>query len=242
MAPIVVKFEDKYNPKDVKVSKDDQRALKSGKPISIEQIRAKRKVSAKEKIRKAKTEEEAVNLQNDLALDRLLEESHILSSQRRKAQYSGAELTLKGENSLVGTSRVRALDSRMKKLSKQNRSAPKKLENMSMTLRKGLIRGHMERVAKYEEEAKNSGTVLAKARKGEFRRFDDDGVTSFTDRIGTGHFKKSQLRDRGLKVNSVGRAATYGITLTEKDVEKIVGPARKKRTKGSGRYYHGHKH
>ncbi len=241
MAPVVVKFEDKYNPKNVQVSKTQKKVLRSGKPISAEQLLKRKRLDEKRKMKgKKHTQNDEENVKNDLQLQRLLDESHILNggNQSHEQRYSGAELTLESmalEGDTIGSSRVRTLNERMKKLSEINGVSSRKLENMPMGIRKGMIRAQMKRISKYEEEAREAGIILSKKKKGEFRKIHDSGSSSFTERIGTGIKKQVRLRDRGLKINSVGRATSHGVILSKHDVAKITGGDRKKKRRGGRR-------
>ncbi|KAF6013524.1 hypothetical protein HII12_001661 [Brettanomyces bruxellensis] len=97
MAPVIVKFEDKYNPNNVKISKAQKKVLRSGKPISTEQLLRKQRLEEKRKLRgRRHTKDDEDNTKNDLQLQRLLDESHILSggNQSHEQRFSGAELTL----------------------------------------------------------------------------------------------------------------------------------------------------
>ena len=123
----------------------------------------------------------------------------------------------------------------MKKLSEINGVSSRKLENMPMGIRKGMIRAQMKRISKYEEEAREAGIILSKKKKGEFRKIHDSGSSSFTERIGTGIKKQVRLRARGLKINSVGRATSHGVILSKHDVAKITGGDRKKKRRGGRR-------
>lgn len=235
MAPVIVKFEDKYNPNNVKISKAQKKVLRSGKPISTEQLLRKQRLEEKRKLKgRRHTKDDEDNTKNDLQLQRLLDESHILSggNQSHEQRFSGAELTLESmalEGDTIGSSRVRTLSERMKKLSETNGGSDRKLENMPMSIRKGMIRAQMRRISKYEEEAREAGIVLSKNRKGQFRKIHDSGSSSFTERIGTGVKKQVRLRDRGLKINSVGKATSHGVILSKHDIAKITGGDRRKR-------------
>ncbi|GME89846.1 unnamed protein product [Ambrosiozyma monospora] len=113
-----------------------------------------------------------------------------------------------------------------------------KLENMPMNVRKGMIKHKMERIAKYEKEAKEAGIVLAKTKKGEFRNIEDRGVTSFTDRIGTGLKKNRKIRDRGLKITSVGRSTRNGLIISKDEAAKMTSTPKFKGKKSGRRGRH----
>ncbi|QPG74182.1 hypothetical protein FOA43_001506 [Brettanomyces nanus] len=231
MAPLIVRFEDKYDPKMVENSRSEKKILRSGKPISLAQLKRKGQLAEKQKLKQAKTEEDKQDMKNDLELQRLLDESHILAGDHG---FSGADVGFSGadvgfQDEVMGNSRVRTLDSRMQKLAEANQAHKHKLENMPMNYRKGMVKAQLKRISKYEEEAHEAGIILAKSRKGEFRRIGDDGTTSFTERIGSGMKKQSRMRDRGLRVNTVGKATSHGVLLSKHDLHKITGGDKKKR-------------
>jgi hypothetical protein len=89
---------------------------------------------------------EAANLKKDLALQRLLTESHLLES--------ATNPTLSGNN------RHRATDLRLRTLGAK--TSILKQEKMPMSHRKGMIAKQMEREEKRRREAKENGIILEK--------------------------------------------------------------------------------
>jgi hypothetical protein len=89
---------------------------------------------------------EAANLKKDLALQRLLTESHLLES--------ATNPTLSGNN------RHRATDLRLRTLGAK--TSILKQERMPMSHRKGMIAKQMEREEKRRREAKENGIILEK--------------------------------------------------------------------------------
>lgn len=89
---------------------------------------------------------EAANLKKDLALQRLLTESHLLES--------ATNPTLSGNN------RHRATDLRLRTLGAK--TSILKQEKMPMSHRKGMIAKRMEREEKRRREAKENGIILEK--------------------------------------------------------------------------------
>lgn len=234
MAPIVVKFQDKYGSKKPETSRAQRKMLRTGKPISAAQLRHRRQMRDRHRSKKPQTKEDADNMKQDLELQRLLDESHIFNGE--KPRFSGAELSLESaamENAPIGSSRVRTLSSRMHKLSETNGRKKHRLENIPMNMRKGMVKAQVKRIGKYEEEAREAGIVLAHNRKGQFRKIHDSTTTSFTERIGTGFKRDMRLRDRGLKINSVGKATGEGVFLSKRDLERIRGEP--SRGRGSNR-------
>ncbi|OWB54553.1 hypothetical protein B5S28_g403 [[Candida] boidinii] len=222
MAPVVVKFVDKYGNNPREQSKDDKKVLKSDRPISLSVLEEKRKTAEKQLLKNAKSKADQEDIKNDLALDRLISESHILATHQ---QYSGAELTLQtlDHENPTGNARVRALDSRIQKLASVNGKGVTKLEKMPMNMRKGMIKSRLQQVEKYEKEAKDAGIILAKKKKGEFRDIGNSkGATSISSRIGTGIKSTTKMRDRGLKINSIGRSTRNGLVIAQADIDRLT--------------------
>lgn len=233
----VIKLTDKYTSMPrAALSRADKKLLQSGRAATLAEMSKKQnelnKLSEKQKKQGAK--EDGDNLENDLKLQRLLQESHILADQQ---QYSGADLTLQtlDYEEPTGKARQRTLDSRIRSIASVNSATgglPKKLEKMPMSMRKGMVSKYEKRVAKYEEEAKNAGIVLSKIKKGERRNIQSGkGATSITDRIGSGKKSDIRIRDRGLKISSVGRSTRNGLVISKDDIERINN-AGKRRTGG----------
>ncbi|KAK6461847.1 hypothetical protein DFJ63DRAFT_320140 [Scheffersomyces coipomensis] len=222
------------------VSKRERKLLKSGRAPTLAEIEKKeelaRKQTKKQLLKAGKDDGE--NIENDLKLQRLLDESHILAN---SLQYSGADLTLQtiDYEDPTGNARKRALDSRLRKLAAVNSSSeglPKKLENMPMSMRKGMIRSRDMKVAKFEKEAKEAGIVLSKVKKGELRDLKAGrGFTSSADRLGTGKKVTKVIRDRGLKIASIGRSTRNGLVIPQSQIDKINNQGRRSNSKGKGK-------
>lgn len=230
--PTVIKFVDTTKPYEP-ASKDELKMLKSGKAYRktapVQQLR-KRGIAAA-----STTGESQEDLQNDLELQRFLQESHILSNFDSEA--SGADLTLKTidnnnntqaaaarVDSLVGKARRYTVNSRLKAISSINghESKVSRLENISMAMRKGMVRSYKDKITKFEKDAKEGGIVLSKVKKGEFRNV--KGNLTVTERIGKG-IKNDQrdttYRKKGLKINSVGRNTRNGLVISQNEIDRI---------------------
>lgn len=220
--PKIVKLTDSFNQPPRTISKADKKLLRSGRAPTLSEIDAKEKqlskLTAKQSAKAA--QEDSENLENDVKLQRLLQESHILADQ---LEYSGADLTLQtiDYEDPTGKARKKALDSRMRTISALNSSTgglPKKLEKMPMKMRKGMIKTHEQRVKRYEEEAKNAGIVLSKVKKGQIR---DLGKTSnLIEKLGTTAKSKAK-RQRGLKIHSIGKSTRNGLVIAQADIDRI---------------------
>lgn len=234
--PKVFKLGDDYStPTNVVSSKQEKKLLKLGRAPTLKEIEKKQKelLEISKKQARKSSPEDGDNLENDMKLQRLLQESHILSN---KLQYSGAELTMQtlDYEDPTGNARKRVLDSRIRKLASVNSSTgglPKKLEKMPMSMRKGMINSREQKIAKYEKEARDAGIVLSKVKKGELRNLDAGrGYTAASDRLGVGKKVKQRIRDRGLKIHGVGKSTRNGLVISKEDIERINrGPKRKRK-------------
>lgn len=233
-APRVVRLGEPA-PQSIQTLKKDRRLLKLGRAPTLAEIEAQQQLAAKQQEkelrRKAASGEDAENLENDLALQRLLKESHILA---HHLEYSGADLTLKtiDHEEPTGKARKRILDHRIREISAVNSltgGLPKRLEKMPMQMRKGMIDAQARRVAKHEKEAREAGIVLARVRKGQTRELDmGRGVTARLDRLGTGIKKKKTVnkRDRGLRIQAVGRSTANGLVISEREIARVSNSSR----------------
>ncbi|CDR36972.1 CYFA0S01e05996g1_1 [Cyberlindnera fabianii] len=226
--PVVVKFTDSTR-EYTGPSKTEQKLLKSGKSY------VKPKAPPKSKQRKTKEDED--DIKNDLELQRFLDESHILAN--FQSQNSGADLTLQTMNSdgMIGNARKHTINSRLKQLSGINSTKDTKLEKMPISMRKGMVKSRQDKIAKYEQEARDGGIVLSHVKKGEFRKI--GGSLTIDERIGTGIKSKldskRRFRQKGLKINSVGRSTKNGLVISQRDIDRINGPPPGTKGKGKGK-------
>ncbi|KAG7195089.1 pre-rRNA processing and 40S ribosomal subunit assembly [Scheffersomyces spartinae] len=227
-APKVIKFEDKYSQQSrITPKKTDKLLLKGGRAPTLEEMkrREERILEQQKRMQRKAGIDDPENLENDLKLQRLLEESHILA---KKVEYSGADVTLQtiDYEDPIGNARLRTLDLRIRALAATNsktKGLPTRLEKMPMSMRKGMIRSHHAKTAKFEQEAKDAGIVLAKKKKGEIRMLNHGkGSTLVSDRIGTGKAKVTKTsRDKGLKIHSIGRLTRNGLVISQRDIDRI---------------------
>lgn len=239
MAPVIVKFEDKYsNPTTSKPSDTEKKLRKSGKPLTLAELKKKKNEALEQQ--QSKSKNAAQEVQEDLDLQRLLQESHILKNlaNERRNHSSGADLTLKTLNDpIIGKARVRTLDSRIHQLASINGDPKKlnKLEKMPMKIRQGMIKAQKERISKHEQHAKDNGIVMSKTKKGHFRQLDNDNAFISKDKMigkGVGVHKNTKFRDRGLKIQSVGRNTKNGLVLSSREIARIQGPQRQQNCRG----------
>lgn len=234
-APKVVRLTDTSVP--VMVSKADKKLARAGRAPTLEEMEAKQralsKLTRKQQLRAA--QEDSENVENDLKLQRLLSESHILA---HNLEYSGADLTMQtlDYEAPIGNSRRRILEQRIRSAAATNSSTaglPKKLEKMPMHMRKGMIRAREQRVADHEREAREAGIVLSRVKKGELRNLDQGrGATSSSDRLGVGKKQAARMRDRGLRINSVGKATRNGLRISQDEIDRITNQGKRRGGKG----------
>ncbi|CAL9734053.1 protein Faf1p [Monosporozyma servazzii] len=191
------------------------------------------------------TEEE--NLHNDLQLQQFLKESHLLSAfnggNRTSQGNSGVGLTLESlsgsgnnndtimyqDNEVMGKARMKTLEHRLSGLAQVNGHNKKinKLEKVPMAIRKGMINKHVDRISKYEQDAKDGGIILSKVKKGQFRKIESTYKKDIERRIGTSIKTKEEernaRRERGLKVHSIGRSTRNGLVVSKDDIARITG-------------------
>lgn len=224
--PTVIKFKDTTRTY-TQPTREQKKLLKSGKAPSLTK-------PIKPKV--PDTKEDKDNLDNDLELQRFLQESHILSN--FQSQNSGADLTLQtiDNDGPIGDARKHTLNSRLKNLSSTNGVKKSKLEKMPMHIRKGMVQSRVKKIAKFEQDAKEGGIVLSKVKKGEFRNI--GGSVTLGDRIGDGLKNKkgsyNKHRERGLKINSVGKSTRNGLVISQSTIDRINGTGDKKRGKKRG--------
>lgn len=218
------------------VPKSNRKLARSGRVPTIQEQEEKQrqlnKLTKKQQQQAAKEDEE--NLENDLKLQRLLSESHILA---HNVEHSGADLTLQtiDYEAPVGNARRRILDQRIRTAAAINSATgglPKSLEKMPMGMRKGMIRARDNRVAEYEREAKEAGIILSRVKKGELRNLDQGrGATVSSDRLGAGKKNAKRIRDRGLKIQSVGKSTRNGLRISQLEIDRVNNLGIRKRRK-----------
>ncbi|CAD6456769.1 6e505f15-09fb-4678-8dbf-8b1208611190-CDS [Sclerotinia trifoliorum] len=141
---------------------------------------------------------EALNLKNDLALQRLLDESHLLtSSSSSSSANSHLSHTLQGKN------RLKALDLRVQALG--GKTSIHKQESMPMAMRKGIVKKAEEKEERRRREARENGVVLETkggrggGSGGRERRKERSGGRTLMGRCGKNEMwielRKSDVRD-----------------------------------------------
>lgn len=101
--------------------------------------------------KETKDEDEKDNLQNDLALQRLLKESHLLDANTFSA-------TGNASSAPEGAARLKALDMRIRDLG--GKKSHLEQDRMPIAFRKGMVAKASEREGKRRTEAKENGIIL----------------------------------------------------------------------------------
>lgn len=242
--PKVIKFNE-TNATYVAPSKEEQKMLRSGKTLSsVDKRKAllEEKNSKKHKTTPEEEKVEAENLQNDVELQQFLQESHLLSAfNSTSTSSSGVSLTLESmgssnsesiayqDDEVSGKARLRTLEMRLNRISKVNGHEKKinKLEKVPMHIRKGMVDKHVQRIRKYEKDAAEGGIILSKVKKGQFRKIESTYKKDIERRIGNSIKSKDEernaRRERGLKINTIGRSTRNGLIVSKDEIARIGG-------------------
>lgn len=189
----VVEYKDTRLDSDEEVSKALKRAFMSSKPPTSS-TPTTQKPSIKKKDKAADDSTDAANLKNDLALQKLLRDSHILS-----ASSSGASTpTL----TTTGAARHKSTDLHLRSLGAKSSVFTQK--KMPMAQRKHMADKARLTEQKRRHEAREGGIILEK----EVREKGKD---------------RERKRERGVGGPSIGRFSGGTLTLSKKDVRSITG-------------------
>lgn len=153
-------------------------------------------------------EDSATLLKNDIALQRLLAESHLFKNTLSSA---GPESTVH-----VGKNRHRATDLRLAALG--SKESIYKQVKMPRAIRQGIHDATAAREAKRRREAKENGIILERPS------------------VGTSKAKKSSSRrERAVDAPTVGKFNRGMLKLSNKDIRDIQGPEDRRRRKDKKR-------
>ncbi|GAP87513.1 hypothetical protein SAMD00023353_2600370 [Rosellinia necatrix] len=160
-------------------------------------------------------------LKNDLALQRLLSESHLFSTAAAKGGGSGG-----GDNATehVGRNRHLATDLRLAALG--SKTSVYRQAKMPMALRKGMRAAAEGREAKRRREARENGVVLEKptTTAAAIAAFSSAATTAASSARKKGRRKGPSARDFGAP--SVGRVSNGTLTLSKKEIASVQGGSR----------------
>ncbi|KAI1268709.1 hypothetical protein F5Y18DRAFT_376496 [Xylariaceae sp. FL1019] len=201
----VVAHTEAYTTKTIDpLDKRESRAWLSSKPPTY--TSSENTTSTKTKKAVSTTEEDAPSLlKNDLALQRLLSESHLFSSAAAKSSDKDSDDLFGGHSTEhVGRNRHLATDMRLGALG--SKSSIYKQAKMPMSFRKGIIAAAEGKESKRRREAKENGVVLE--RPGPKKNVRDR--------------RKSGPRD--IDAPAVGRMNNGLLKLSKRDIASVEGP------------------
>jgi hypothetical protein len=142
---------------------------------------------------------ETANLKNDLALQKLLRESHLLSASASSSGTSTPTL------SATGIARHKSTDLHLQSLGAKGSVFSQK--KMPMAQRKHMIQKARSTDEKRRAEAKEAGVILERPTMGK----------------ATGKRDENKKRDRAVGLPSVGKFRGGTLSLSKKDVQSITG-------------------
>ncbi|KAK9325112.1 hypothetical protein V1517DRAFT_343769 [Lipomyces orientalis] len=218
--PIIVRFDGSKTERMIKApTPRDRRNFMSRSAPTPETVLEKQAAKYKSKQKPEEVDDERMNLKHDVELQRLITESHILSEASRK----GGAISLSDVSfDPIGKSRIKTMEARIDSLALRSGGkvkASKKdyysidpqtllesqrekfnKEKMPMRMRKGMQQKKIVRQEKYEQNAREAGIVLPKAPRRKR--------------------KSKDMRDRGLKIQSVGRFTPSGLKLSKSEIAR----------------------
>jgi len=135
--------------------KREMKAFMSSKPPTDSAIISKASTKPSSKDSTGEQETDSTNLKNDLALQRLLKESHLLDS---------TSFTSTANTAPEGKSRLKALDMRIRDLGAKKSHLEQ--DRIPMSHRRGMVAKSSDRESKRRQEAKENGVILERAKGG----------------------------------------------------------------------------
>ncbi|KAF2657428.1 hypothetical protein K491DRAFT_756853 [Lophiostoma macrostomum CBS 122681] len=205
----------------IQTTKSELRAFMSSKPPSSSASHqpvpsATTSTSTSKQAAAATDPTETSHLKNDLALQRLLRDSHLLSrtstSSSASASASASTTTSRSGTStptLTGALRHKSTDLALLSLGAKKSIHVQK--NMPMALRKGLAAKAKQREEKRRADARDAGIVLERE------------VRVGKNGDGRGGSRSARGRDKGVGGPSVGRFQGGMLKLSRRDVADITG-------------------
>jgi hypothetical protein len=188
----VIEYKDARRTRDDDAERAEMKAFMSSKPPTSAAAAPSKSTSSKKKSDDADLTE-STNLKNDLALQKLLRESHLLS-----ASSSGTSTpTL----TATGIARHKSTDLHLQSLGAKSSVFTQK--NMPMAQRKHMVQKARLTEEKRRAEAKEAGIVLEREQR----------VAK----------KAPEKRERGIGGPSIGKFKGGTLSLSKKDVRSITG-------------------
>lgn len=191
----VIEYKDATYDSDEEASKAAKRAFMSSKPPTSS-TQTPGKIVVKKKTADADDNGETANLKNDLALQKLLRESHLLSAS--SASTSGASTPL----TTSGIARHKSTDLHLQSLGAKGSVFTQK--KMPMAQRKHMAQKARLTEEKRRHDAREAGVILEREQ-----------------RVGTKD--KEKKRERGVGGPSIGKFRGGTLSLSKKDVRSITG-------------------
>ncbi|KAK9315585.1 hypothetical protein V1522DRAFT_403647 [Lipomyces starkeyi] len=218
--PIIIRFDGSKTERMIKApTPRDRRNFMSQSAPKPETVLEKQAAKNQSRQKSKVDDDETMNLKHDVELQRLITESHILSEASRKG---GAISLSEGSFDPIGKARTKTMEARIDSLALQSggkekaskkdyysinpqallESQKKKFnkEKMPMRMRRGMLQKKAAREEKYEKNAKEAGIVLPKSPSRQK--------------------KSKEMRDRGLKIQSVGRFTPSGLKLSKSEIAR----------------------
>ncbi|KAI1842303.1 hypothetical protein JX266_011471 [Neoarthrinium moseri] len=189
------------NPLAAALSKREAKAyLSSRVPTSLASSAS---AASKAKAKPTPTEEDSADLlKNDLALQRLLSESHLFNPSKVSSSLIGTSVDTTAH---AGRNRHLATDLRLAALG--SKASIYKQAKMPMAHRKGIEGAAAARESKRRREAKENGIILERPAAAKVKKGDR--------RLGS--------RDRAVDAPAVGKLRNGMLRLSKRDVEEIQG-------------------
>ncbi|QIW98648.1 hypothetical protein AMS68_004166 [Peltaster fructicola] len=185
----VIEVHDSGNAMDQASLSREKKAFMSGRiPTSADPVKA-----TKTKQSDTQDEAEVANLKNDMALQRLLKESHLLDASTYNS--TGADVQ--------GKSRLKALDLRIQDLG--GKASHLSQKNMPLSHRRGIEAKTVDREQKRRKEASDNGIILERA------KFATKNIKPREKGIGgpsVGRFQGGMLKLSGKDVRSIESTRT----------------------------------
>ncbi|KAI1418794.1 hypothetical protein F5Y12DRAFT_721658 [Xylaria sp. FL1777] len=206
----VVSHTDTYSAATNALDKHESRAWLSSRPPLSTSIDPTSSLKHKKGEATTADEDAPSLLKNDLALQRLLAESHLFSS---AAGVSGGEPGAVTEH--VGRNRHLATDLRLSALG--SKTSIYKQAKMPMSFRKGIQAAAEEREVKRRREARENGIILERPA----------AATALGKKAGKGKGRRDG-RSRAIDAPAVGRMNNGMLKLSKRDIADIEGGAARK--------------
>ncbi|KAK3313847.1 hypothetical protein B0H66DRAFT_363858 [Apodospora peruviana] len=211
------------------MTKRELKAYLSSRPPSHAALDAAQKETVSAKKASKEDEDSAAFLANDLALQRLISESHILAAAGGNSSHylsTSAEASAAANNKtfVEGRTRRKTTDLRIQALgAKQSILAQSK---MPMGMRKGINQTALSREEKRRREAKENGIILERQSAG--------------GKMKAGGSSKKRSGEQPVDLPGVGRMRGAELRISARDVRSIEasgprGPKEKSRKKSRGR-------